>query len=59
VPVEIGLEMYAEKPIILPFFTGHVSRGLLLHILRRVNPSLASILKPSLSLAEIRLGNLK
>jgi len=44
VPIEIGLEMYAEKPIILPFFTGHVSRGLLLHILRRVNPSLASSL---------------
>jgi CRISPR-associated endoribonuclease Cas6 len=40
--VEIGLEMYAEKPLILPFFTGYISRGLLLHILRMVNPKLAS-----------------
>jgi len=43
-PVEIGLEMYAEKPIALPFFTGYVSRGLLLHVIRRVNPELASSL---------------
>jgi hypothetical protein len=32
VPVEIGLEMYAEKAVVLPFFTGYVSRGLLLHL---------------------------
>ncbi len=44
VPLQIELEMYAEKPILLPFFTGHVSRGLLLHVLRRVNPSLARAL---------------
>jgi CRISPR-associated endoribonuclease Cas6 len=38
VPVEIALEMYAEKEAVLSFFTGHVSRGLLLHILREVDP---------------------
>jgi len=27
VPLQIELEMYAEKPIRLPFFTGHVFRG--------------------------------
>jgi hypothetical protein len=36
-PVEIGLEMYAEKPVVLPFFTGHVARGLLLHFVRQVD----------------------
>lgn len=40
-PVEVGLEMYADKPIVLPFFTGYVSRGLLLHILGRVDSVLA------------------
>jgi hypothetical protein len=43
-PVEVGLEMYGEKPVVLPFFTGYVSRGLLLHILRRVDPVLAGVL---------------
>lgn len=43
-PVKVGLEMYAEKPVVLPFFTGYVSRGLLLHILRRVDPVLAGSL---------------
>jgi len=36
--------MYAEKPIVLPFFTGHVSRGLLLHIVRQVDPSASGLL---------------
>ncbi|MBC7129856.1 CRISPR-associated endoribonuclease Cas6 [Candidatus Bathyarchaeota archaeon] len=40
-PVEVCLEMYAERSLVLPFFTGHVSRGLLLHVLREVDPSLA------------------
>lgn len=43
-PVKIGLEMYAEKPLVLPFFTGYIARGLFLHILRRVDPALASAL---------------
>jgi len=43
-PVQIGLEMYAEKPVVLPFFTGHVSRGLLLHIVRQVDPSASGLL---------------
>ncbi len=37
-PVEITLEMYAEKPLTLPFFTGHIARGLLLHFIRQVDP---------------------
>ena len=40
-PVEVCLEMYAEKSVVLPSFSGYVSRGLLLHILREVNPCLA------------------
>jgi len=43
-PVEIGLEMYAEKPVVLPNFTGHVARGLLLHIVRQVDPDVSNIL---------------
>jgi len=43
-PVQIGLEMYAEKPVVLPFFTGHVSRGLLLHIVRQVDPGASGLL---------------
>jgi CRISPR-associated endoribonuclease Cas6 len=43
-PVEIGLEMYAEKPLVLPFFTGHVARGLLLHVVRRVDPAASGLL---------------
>jgi len=43
-PVQIGLEMYAEKPVVLPFFTGHISRGLLLHIVRQVDPSASGLL---------------
>jgi CRISPR-associated endoribonuclease Cas6 len=51
-PAEMSLEMYAEKEVLLPFFTGHVSRGLLLHILRHVNPVVSqslhepNVLKP-------------
>jgi CRISPR-associated endoribonuclease Cas6 len=43
-PVEIGLEMYGEKEVILPLFTGHVARGLLLHIVRQVDPSASGLL---------------
>ncbi len=43
-PVEIGLEMYAEKPVVLPFFTGHVARGLLLHVVRHVDLSASGLL---------------
>src|SRR4030042_6436104 len=44
VPVEIELEMYAEKPVVLPFFTGHVARGLLLHFIRQVDPATSGLL---------------
>ncbi len=43
-PVEVGLELYGEKGVVLPFFTGHVARGLLLHIVRQVDPMAASVL---------------
>lgn len=44
--------MHAEKEVLLPHFTGHISRGLLLHILRHVNPAVSqslhepNVLKP-------------
>jgi len=40
-PVEVCLEMYAERDVTLPFFTGYVARGLFLHVLRGVDPGLA------------------
>ncbi|MGC9094893.1 MAG: CRISPR system precrRNA processing endoribonuclease RAMP protein Cas6 [Candidatus Bathyarchaeia archaeon] len=43
-PVEVGLELYGEKGMILPFFTGHVARGLLLHIVKLVDPFAADVL---------------
>jgi CRISPR-associated endoribonuclease Cas6 len=43
-PVEIELEMYAEKPVVLPFFTGYVARGLLLHVVKQVDPSAAGLM---------------
>ncbi|MGC8961779.1 MAG: CRISPR-associated endoribonuclease Cas6 [Candidatus Bathyarchaeia archaeon] len=43
-PVEVGLELYGERPVTLPSYTGYVSRGLLLHILRRVDPGLSASL---------------
>ena len=41
IPTEIVFEMYAERELALPAFTGYISRGLLLHIIRRVNPAVA------------------
>ncbi len=43
-PVEITLEMYAENPLKLPFFTGHIARGLLLHFIRHVDPAASGLL---------------
>jgi CRISPR-associated endoribonuclease Cas6 len=43
-PVEVSLELYGEKPVVMPSYTGYVSRGLLLHILKGVDPGLASSL---------------
>ena len=40
-PTEIVFEMYAEKEFLIPLFTGYISRGLLLHIFRRVSPAVA------------------
>jgi len=44
VPVEFGLEMYGEGEVVLPFFTGYVARGLLLHFVGRVDPSASGLL---------------
>ena len=38
------MEMYAEKSMVLPFFTGYVARGLLLHVVRQVDPSASGLL---------------
>jgi CRISPR-associated endoribonuclease Cas6 len=43
-PVEYGLEMYGEGEVEVPFFTGYLARGLLLHMIRRVDPSASSAL---------------
>lgn len=43
-PVEITLELFGEKPVILPFFTGYVARGLLLHIVKQVDPAASGLL---------------
>lgn len=43
-PVEITLEMYAEKPLMLPFFTGQIARGLLLHFIKLVDPAASGLL---------------
>jgi len=43
-PVEISLEMYTEKSVMLPLFTGHVARGLLLHFIKNVDPSASNLL---------------
>jgi CRISPR-associated endoribonuclease Cas6 len=40
----MGLEMYGEKEVLLPFFTGHVARGLLLYIVGCVDPSASGLL---------------
>lgn len=43
-PMEVTLQLYGEKSVVLPFFTGHVARGLLLHMIRQVDPSAANVL---------------
>ncbi len=43
-PVEVGLEMYGEKAVVLPFFTGYVARGLLLHLIKQVDPAASGLL---------------
>ncbi|MEM3694880.1 MAG: CRISPR system precrRNA processing endoribonuclease RAMP protein Cas6 [Candidatus Bathyarchaeia archaeon] len=43
-PVDVGLELYGEKGVVLPFFTGHVARGVFLHIVRQVDPKAAGVL---------------
>jgi len=40
-PTEFTLELYAEKEFPLPRFTGYISRGLLLNIVREVNPAVS------------------
>jgi len=44
IPVEMTVETYGEKDVTLPRFTGYVSRGLLLHMLHRVDPGLSQAL---------------
>ena len=43
-PVEFSLELSAENSVLFPLFTGYVARGLLLHLLRLVDPSVSASL---------------
>ena len=43
-PVEFGFETCAEKEVLLPFFTGYVTRGVLLHLLQNMDPSASETL---------------
>lgn len=43
-PSKVKLELIAEKELELPRFTGYVSRGLLLTMLRRVEPTMSDLL---------------
>jgi CRISPR-associated endoribonuclease Cas6 len=43
-PVEFVPQIIAENEIHLPSFTGHIVRGILLHMLHQVDPSLAATL---------------
>jgi CRISPR-associated endoribonuclease Cas6 len=36
--------MYAAKSLVLPFFTGYVARGLLLHMIRQIDPATSGLL---------------
>jgi len=36
--------MYGEREVVLPFFSGHVARGLLLHFVRQVDPGASGLL---------------
>jgi len=40
-PAEFSLELYSDRELFLPRFTGYISRGLLLNIVREVNPAVA------------------
>jgi CRISPR-associated endoribonuclease Cas6 len=43
-PVEFAPQIVAEKEVLLPTFTGHMVRGILLNMLHQVDPSLAAML---------------
>jgi len=43
-PIEITLEMLAEKSVVMPFFTGYIARGLLLHFIQLVDPAASAVL---------------
>ncbi|MCS7096554.1 MAG: hypothetical protein RMK50_05790 [Nitrososphaerota archaeon] len=43
-PVDVCLELYGDKSVVLPFFTGQVAEGLLLHVVRQVDPNAANVL---------------
>ncbi len=59
IPVEMMVEMYGEKDLALPRFTGYVSRGLLLHMLHRVDPSVSQNLHEPESVKPYSVTRLK
>ncbi|MBM5805562.1 MAG: CRISPR-associated endoribonuclease Cas6 [Candidatus Verstraetearchaeota archaeon] len=43
-PVEFEFEMYGEKEVRMPHFTGYLARGILLQAIRRVDPAASQVL---------------
>ena len=43
-PFEFELEMYGEKEVRMPHFTGYLARGILLQAIRRVDPAASQVL---------------
>ena len=39
--VELEVKTFAEKSVRMPLFTGYMARGLALHVINMINPSLA------------------
>jgi len=46
-PTKITINLFAQKDFKLPRFTGHISRGIILHIIKNIYPSTAQLLHES------------
>jgi len=42
--VEVSLELFGEKSVVLPFLTDHAAWGLFLHVVRQVDPAASGFL---------------
>jgi len=43
-PVEFEFEMYGEREVRMPLFTGYLARGILLQAIRHVDPAASQVL---------------